>query len=70
VEGEVSFAVAGGAGGDGDEVTADGRGAGFRVQRPGQGARRADQVLRHDEGHRRGRRHWRVYRSYHERGMR
>src|SRR5947207_8386809 len=32
VEGEVSSAVAGGAGGDGDEVAADGRGACARVQ--------------------------------------
>jgi hypothetical protein len=47
VEGEVSPAVAGGAGGDGDQVAADGRCAGFRVQGAGQGARRADQVLRH-----------------------
>src|SRR5262249_19622626 len=47
VEGEVSPAVAGGAGGDVDQVAADGRCAGLRVQGAGQGARRADQVLRH-----------------------
>ena len=46
VKGEVPSAVAGGAGGDGDEVAADGGGAGLRVQRAGQCPGGAQQVLR------------------------
>ena len=47
VEGEVPAAVAGGAGGDGDQVTADGRGPGLRERRAGQGAGGAQQVVCH-----------------------
>jgi len=47
VEGEVASSVAGGAGGDSDQVTADRRGAGLREREAGQGAGRADQVMGH-----------------------
>ena len=36
VQGDVAAAVAGGAGGDGDQVAADGRGPGFRERQAGQ----------------------------------
>ena len=46
VQGETAAAVAGGAGGDGDEVAADGGGAGPGVAAAGQGAGGAGQVVR------------------------
>jgi hypothetical protein len=45
VHGDVAAAVAGDAGGDADEVAADGRAAGFRVERPGQRPGGAGQVV-------------------------
>ena len=45
VQGEVAAAVAGGAGGDVDEVAADGGAAGFGVAEAGQGAGGAQQVV-------------------------
>jgi hypothetical protein len=45
VEREAVPAVAGGAGGDGDQVAADGGRAGFRVAAAGQGAGRPGQVM-------------------------
>ena len=47
VEGNVAASVAGGAGGDRDQVAADGRGPGLREGQAGQGAGRAQQVVRH-----------------------
>ena len=45
VQGEAAAAVAGGAGGDGDQVAADGGGAGPGVAAAGEGAGGADQVV-------------------------
>jgi transposase len=47
MQGEVAAAVPGGAGGDGDQVTADGGGPGLREGQGRQGAGRTDQVVRH-----------------------
>jgi hypothetical protein len=47
VEGEVPAAVAGGAGGHGDEVAADGGGAGLRVPAAGEGPGGSQQVMGH-----------------------
>jgi hypothetical protein len=44
VDGEVAVAVAGDAGGDGDQVAADGRAAALGVERPGERAGGAGQV--------------------------
>ena len=47
VQGEATAAVPGGAGGDGDQVAADGRGPGLGEGQAGQGAGGAEQVVRH-----------------------
>jgi hypothetical protein len=45
VQGDVAAAVAGDAGGDGDQLAADGRAAGFGVEGAGQAAGGAGQVV-------------------------
>jgi len=46
VHGDVAAAMAGGAGGDVDQVTADGGAAGFVIGQAGQGPGGAQQVMR------------------------
>ena len=55
VQGEVTVAVPGGAGGDGDQVAADGRGPGLRERQGRQGPGSAEQVVRHGRDRQPGR---------------
>ena len=57
VEGEVAADVPGDPGGNGDQVTADGRGPGLRERQAGQGAGGAEQVVRHGRDRQPGRVH-------------
>ena len=55
VQGEVAAAVPGGAGGDGDQVAADGRGPGLGEGQGRQGAGGAEEVVRHGRDRQPGR---------------